>query len=149
MNTNEECKSSGGSVRASTDGSSLPTSEAAFAVNRTMAEAADSDDSQEGEKCSAADTGLPNRSVEKDEVNDDFIPLPEKALNFPQQLMCLIERETVDDNAVNIDKEKAIEWLSTGDKFIIRDKSTLETGVLPKYFSNKCKFMSFVRKLYR
>ena len=68
---------------------------------------------------------------------------------FPQQLMDLIESETTDDNAVIIRGQKAIEWLSTGDKFIIRDKKALESHVLPKYFKNTCKFMSFVRKLYR
>ncbi len=67
---------------------------------------------------------------------------------FPQQLMDLIESETTDDNAVTVHGQKAIEWLS-GDKFIIRDKVALERGVLPKYFNNKCKSMSFVRKLYR
>ncbi len=67
---------------------------------------------------------------------------------FPQQLMDLIESETTDDNAVTVNGQKAIEWLS-GDKFIIRDKVALERRVLPKYFNNKCKSMSFVRKLYR
>jgi len=62
--------------------------------------------------------------------------------------MDLIEKETVDDNAAVIDDgQKAIEWLSAGDKFIIRDKFTMESCVLPKYF-NKCKFMSFIRQLY-
>lgn len=68
---------------------------------------------------------------------------------FPQQLMDLIESETTDDNAVTVHGQKAIEWLSKGDKFIIRDKVALESRVLPNYFNNKCKFMSFVRKLYR
>ncbi len=68
---------------------------------------------------------------------------------FPQHLMDLIESETTDDNAVTVNDQKAIEWLSNGDKFIIRDKVALESRVLPKYFNNKCKFMSFVRKLYR
>ena len=68
---------------------------------------------------------------------------------FPQQLMDLIESETTDDNAVAVHGQKAIEWLSEGDKFIIRDKVALESRILPKYFNNKCKFMSFIRKLYR
>ena len=68
---------------------------------------------------------------------------------FPQQLMDLIEFETTDDNAVSVNGQKAIEWLPKGDKFIIRDKKALESCVLPKYFNKKCKFMSFVRKLYR
>jgi len=68
---------------------------------------------------------------------------------FPQHLMDLIESETTDADAVTVNGQKAIEWLSTGDKFIIRDKVAIESRVLPKYFNNKCKFMSFVRKLYR
>ena len=63
--------------------------------------------------------------------------------------MDLIESETTDADAVTVNGQKAIEWLSTGDKFIIRDKVAIESRVLPKYFNNKCKFMSFVRKLYR
>lgn len=74
---------------------------------------------------------------------------PQEA-TFPQQLMDLIESETTDDNAVIVRGQKAIEWLSTGDKFIIRDKKAVESRVLPKYFKTKSiKFMSFVRKLYR
>ena len=68
---------------------------------------------------------------------------------FPQQLMDLIESETTDDDAVTVNGQKAIEWRSKGAKFIIRDKVALERRVLPKYFNNKCKSMSFVRKLYR
>lgn len=79
---------------------------------------------------------------------------------FPQQLMNLLESETCDDidaircptttlNDLNGNVgEKVIEWL-IDDSFIIRDKITLEQEVLPKYFDDKCKFMSFVRKLYR
>ena len=79
---------------------------------------------------------------------------------FPQQLMNLLESETCDDidaircpttahNGMNGNVgEKVIEWL-IDDSFIIRDKITLEQEVLPKYFDDNCKFMSFVRKLYR
>ena len=79
---------------------------------------------------------------------------------FPQQLMNLLESETCDDidaircpttahNVMNGNVgEKGIEWL-IDDSFIIRDKITLEQEVLPKYFDDNCKFMSFVRKLYR
>lgn len=66
---------------------------------------------------------------------------------FPQQLMDVIEQETKD--GTKIDGERVIEWLPAGDAFIIRDKAILEKDVLPRYFSAKCKFMSFVRKLYR
>mmetsp|Transcript_11705 Transcript_11705/g.16786 ORF Transcript_11705/g.16786 Transcript_11705/m.16786 type:complete len:168 (-) Transcript_11705:1007-1510(-) len=75
-------------------------------------------------------------------------PQPQET-TFPQHLMDVIESETTDDNAVTVNGQKAIEWLSTGDKFIIRDKVALESRVLPKYFNNKCKSMSFIRKLYR
>ena len=67
---------------------------------------------------------------------------------FPQQLMDMIEKETTSGNTTPND-EKVLEWLPNGDAFIIRDKSLLEKEVLPKYFNAKCKFMSFVRKLYR
>ena len=68
---------------------------------------------------------------------------------FPLQLWDLIESETVDDNAATINGRKAIEWIESGEQFIIRDKETVEKCVLPKYFKKKSKFMSFVRKLYR
>ena len=67
---------------------------------------------------------------------------------FPQQLMDVIEKETTDGTDAS-DGKKVMEWLPNGDAFIIRDKSLLEKEVLPKYFNAKCKFMSFVRKLYR
>mmetsp|Transcript_11516 Transcript_11516/g.17603 ORF Transcript_11516/g.17603 Transcript_11516/m.17603 type:complete len:175 (-) Transcript_11516:1034-1558(-) len=70
-------------------------------------------------------------------------------LPFPIQLMDSIENESVDENAATVNGNKALEWLPTGDKFIIRDRRTMERCVLPKYFNNNCKFMSFVRKLYR
>ncbi len=63
--------------------------------------------------------------------------------------MDMIESETTDDDAVTVNGQKAIEWRSKGNKFIIRDRVALERRVLPKYFNDKCKFMSFVRKLYR
>ena len=100
-------------------------------------------------------TGLPDSIAAKEAMHNDdddaytqSLFQPQEA-TFPQQLMDLIESETTDDNAVIIRGQKAIEWLSTGDKFIIRDKKALESHVLPKYFKNTCKFMSFVRKLYR
>jgi hypothetical protein len=81
--------------------------------------------------------------------DDDFIRSQPQQTTFPQQLMDLIEKETVDDEAATINEQKAIEWLSGGDKFIIRDKLILENCVLPKYFNTKCNIMSFLRKLYR
>mmetsp|Transcript_11702 Transcript_11702/g.16778 ORF Transcript_11702/g.16778 Transcript_11702/m.16778 type:complete len:186 (-) Transcript_11702:990-1547(-) len=108
--------------------------------------------------CSTADTEAdndltgsnPKKSMQNDDDDASAQSKPQqKETTFPQQLMDLIESETTDDNAVTLHGQKAIEWLSTGDKFIIRDKVALESRVLPKYFNNKCKFMSFVRKLYR
>lgn len=66
---------------------------------------------------------------------------------FPQQLMDVIESES--ENGALVDGKRVIEWLPDGNSFVIRDKGVLERDVLPKYFSAKCKFMSFVRKLYR
>jgi hypothetical protein len=100
-------------------------------------------------------TGLPDSVAAKEAMHNDDEDAYTQAISqaqeatFPQQLMDLIESETTDDNAVIIRGQKTIEWLSTGDKFIIRDKKALESHVLPKYFKNTCKFMSFVRKLYR
>ena len=79
--------------------------------------------------------------------------VPEEVANdgvnatFPQQLMNIIEQETKD--GTDIDGERVLEWLPNGDAFIIRDKKALERKVLPRYFSSRCKFTSFVRKLYR
>mmetsp|Transcript_18495 Transcript_18495/g.38882 ORF Transcript_18495/g.38882 Transcript_18495/m.38882 type:complete len:375 (-) Transcript_18495:124-1248(-) len=72
----------------------------------------------------------------------------EQEATFPQQLMDAIEQETKDGGAT-INGLKVVEWLPSGDAFVIRDKKSFERVVLPRYFSAKCKFMSFVRKLYR
>jgi hypothetical protein len=88
-------------------------------------------------------------TTETDCANDDSIQSQPHETTFPQHLMDLIETETTDDNAATVHGQKAIEWLSTGDRFIIRDRLILESYVLTKYFNNKCKFMSFIRKLYR
>ena len=72
---------------------------------------------------------------------------PEDATIFPQQLMDMVERET--NGGATVNGERVLEWLPTGDSFVIRDKKSLELEVLPKYFRTKCKSMSFVRKLYR
>ena len=107
----------------------------------------------EQDECSSTDTDKRISAQKKIMENDDDVSIQSQShpheTTFPQQLMDLIESETTDDNAVSVSGQKAIEWLSNGDKFIIRDKAALETLVLPKYFSKKCKFMSFVRKLYR
>lgn len=68
---------------------------------------------------------------------------------FPQQLMDAVEQETVHGTSTCADGKRVLEWLPTGDAFVIRDKGRFEREVLPKYFVTKCKVMSFVRKLYR
>ncbi len=67
---------------------------------------------------------------------------------FPQYLMNVIERESQHD------QPNILDWVEVngGDAFLIRDKEAFERNIVPKYFSRgvtKCKFMSFVRKLYR
>jgi len=71
----------------------------------------------------------------------------ERETTFPLQLMDVIDQETGEGTIVN--GERVLEWLPTGDAFVIRDKASLEKKVLPKHFNVKCKFASFVRKLYR
>ncbi len=112
-----------------------------------VTKAADIDKNRKEEESNTTDTECSTRICTKNSIEseDDSIPV----FTFPIQLMGLIEKETVDDNAAAINGQKALEWLPTGDKFIIRDRLTVERCVLPTYFNNKCKFMSFVRKLYR
>ena len=108
--------------------------------------------------CSTTDTATDiditgnnsKKATQKDDDDASAQSQPElEERTFPHQLMDMIESETTDDDAVTVNGQKAIEWRSKGNKFIIRDKVALERRVLPKYFNNKCKFMSFVRKLYR
>ncbi len=94
-------------------------------------------------------TGSDAKNAMQNDDDDASAQSQPQETTFPQHLMDMIESETTDDNAVTVQGQKAIEWLSNGDKFIIRDKVALESRVLPKHFNNKCKFMSFVRKLYR
>ena len=112
----------------------------------------DNNTSLKEDECSITGTDLTDGNakqvIQNDESSVQSQSQPHET-TFPQQLMDLIESETTDDNAVTVHGQKAIEWHSTGDKFIIRDKVALESCVLPKYFNNKCKYMSFVRKLYR
>lgn len=94
-------------------------------------------------------------------------------LTFPQQLMEAVDGETnippTAPNAIVTSKgERVLEWWSgdvsikgddneggegngtgRGSAFVIRDKALFESDVLPKYFAQRCKIMSFVRKLYR
>lgn len=79
---------------------------------------------------------------------DDGLNLVQE-VTFPRQLMDVIEHQSTKGGAVTASSERVLDWLPSGDAFIIRDKVVLEKEVLPKHFSAKCKFMSFVRKLYR
>jgi hypothetical protein len=120
------------------------------------ADASDTDvgNQKEEQTSSTTDTGCTTNSSTNTK-SDVIIPTkpepqtPEGEATFPLQLWDLIESETVDDNAATINGRKAIEWIESGEQFIIRDKETVEKCVLPKYFKKKSKFMSFVRKLYR
>lgn len=87
-------------------------------------------------------------SVSCEDVVSNWNNITQHDATFPQQLMHVIESETK-DGGVMLDGERVVEWLPSGDAFVIRDKATLERDVLPKYFNAKCKFMSFLRKLYR
>ena len=121
-----------------------------MAKTNTANEERTDDGNLKEEGCSSTDTDCYNSQAKEMVQNDDYSTQSQPhEPTFPQQLMDLIEKETTDSNAATIHGQKAIEWLSTGDKFIIHDKVTLESCVLSKYFNNKCKFMSFVRKLYR
>ena len=106
------------------------------------------------------DNDMNSNSAAKSLEVEELEAIQPQEETFPQQLMNLLESETCDDidaircpttahNVMNGNVgEKVIELL-IDDSFIIRDKITLEQEVLPKYFDDKCKFMSFVRKLYR
>eukprot|EP00581_Thalassiosira_minuscula_P014220 CAMPEP_0183725270 /NCGR_PEP_ID=MMETSP0737-20130205/19947_1 /TAXON_ID=385413 /ORGANISM="Thalassiosira miniscula, Strain CCMP1093" /LENGTH=468 /DNA_ID=CAMNT_0025956183 /DNA_START=204 /DNA_END=1610 /DNA_ORIENTATION=+ len=94
------------------------------------------------------DDGASARSNDvKDEPAEEELEFRIQEATFPRQLMDVIEHET--KKGATINGERVLEWLPAGDSFIIRDKAALEKKVLPRHFSAKCKFMSFVRKLYR
>jgi hypothetical protein len=59
---------------------------------------------------------------------------------FPQQLMTVLENDTISD---------VITWLPHGKGWVIRDKKRFAAEVLPKYFEKKSKWTSFTRKLNR
>ena len=123
-------------------------------VMKAYASDTDVGNQKEEQTSSTTDTGCTTNSSTNTK-SDVIIPTkpepqtPEGEATFPLQLWDLIESETVDDNAATINGRKAIEWIESGEQFIIRDKETVEKCVLPKYFKKKSKFMSFVRKLYR
>lgn len=97
--------------------------------------------------CDDGDGAVPRRVSEKGSAGAADPEAQEAEATFPQQLMDVIEQET--DGGVVVDGERVLEWIPSGNAFVIRDKAKLEKEVLPKYFSVRCKFTSFVRKLYR
>lgn len=115
----------------------FPASDVSQGTNAT---AGSIQDATEKEEAGAAEEGGGDASAVDVECRSEA--------TFPQQLMDVIEKETTNGTATS-GGEKVLEWLPNGDAFIIRDKTLLEKEVLPKYFNIKCKFMSFVRKLYR
>jgi len=148
----ESTTSSSSAAAAAADGHADDDDVKSSMTKRDTRKFDDNNTSLKEDECSITDTDLTDGNakqvIQNDEASVQSQSQPHET-TFPQQLMDLIESETTDDNAVTVRGQKAIEWLSTGDKFIIRDKAALESCVLPKYFNNKCKYMSFVRKLYR
>jgi len=68
---------------------------------------------------------------------------------FPLKLFDAIEQETtLAEGTLVAAGDRVFAWLPGGHAFVIRCKARFEREVLAKYF-NKCKFMSFTRKLYR
>ena len=105
----------------------------------------------DSKKCGNEQGGNHNDHDESDECaynNSHAKKHTEKKLQqgtFPQQLMDVIELESQHDKPI-------LEWVDCGNAFVIRDKEAFkQKNVVPKrYFRfNKCKFASFVRKLYR
>ena len=123
------------------------------------ADAVTDEQQPESKKASADDKtdDTKNDTTKVDEDEEEAKQQQEPEATFPQQLMDLIESETTSpETATRTTKasgdgtsQLVIEWEPNGEAFVIRDKALLEREVLPRYFSAKCKFMSFVRKLYR
>eukprot|EP00804_Cyclotella_cryptica_P028200 CCRYP_011046-RA/>CCRYP_011046-RA protein AED:0.00 eAED:0.00 QI:393/1/1/1/1/1/2/147/403 len=109
-------------------------------ISKSRASSNDSHSLSVAKSESQKDSGEENEAIE--------LGCKAQDATFPQQLMDVIERETTNGSTTSTG-EKVLEWLPNGDAFIIRDKALLEREVLPRHFSAKCKFMSFVRKLYR
>jgi HSF-type DNA-binding len=61
-------------------------------------------------------------------------------MHFPQKLM-----EILSDPY----NQACIYWLADGKAFAIRDRTLFAERVMPRYFSRKAKYSSFVRKLNR
>jgi hypothetical protein len=112
-----------------------------------------------GDPAEAADGGQMSSSMLRiddvlscdDEKDSDGVRIDANQLRhettFPQQLMDAIDSEVKD--GATIDGEPILDWGDDGASFLIRDKAMFEQSVMPRHFSAKCKFMSFVRKLYR
>ena len=86
-----------------------------------------------------------NMNQDGPEAHDDDTEIGTKGgATFPEKLMDALEKETPREEAADSDGGTWIlAWSPTGDVFFVRDKASFE-----KYFK-KCKFMSFMRKLYR
>ena len=112
-------------------------------------------DTDDGGRAVAADGGHKALSCDDDEDNHDDDDDDDGAnanqqlheVTFPQKLMEIIEKEVRD--GAKVDGEPVLDWGEEGKSFLIRDKAMFERRVLPRHFTAKCKFMSFVRKLYR
>jgi len=113
------------------------------------------DDTGDGDRAVAADGGGHKAlSCDDDEDNhddddNDGVDANQQLheVTFPQKLMEIIEKEARD--GAKVDGEPVLDWGEEGKSFLIRDKAMFERRVLPRHFTAKCKFMSFVRKLYR
>lgn len=92
--------------------------------------------------------GVEHTHEKADDDTNNFKLATTLSTNFSQYLMDVIELES------QREKPCILEWAQGGEAFYIRDKIQFERIVLPKHFGKendnyKCKFMSFVRKLYR
>ncbi len=60
---------------------------------------------------------------------------------FPQRLMEILSDEEKTGDSIG--------WLPHGRAFVVKDRKLFGDEVLPRYFSRRAKFSSFVRKLNR
>ena len=125
-------------------------------VAELTSQSCEDDDGSNGGKDNHGDDHDTDHSHDEayEDANNSFLPhTPTDTMGptstnstFPQHLMDVIEQSQHDEPNI-------LEWVNGGGAFLIRDKEAFEQNILvPKYFNrgrNKCKFMSFVRKLYR
>jgi hypothetical protein len=64
---------------------------------------------------------------------------------FPQKLIQVIEKEARD--GAKVGGKPVLDWGKEGKSFLIRDKAMFKRRVLPRHFTAKYKFMSFIWKL--